>query len=90
MHELTSASRVIFMGYSFPIADQDMRYLLRRALVSQADVKVILAAGDDPSGVDQRLRSLLAASRYNAFFRLNAEAISFGGWEESLQQGWFD
>lgn len=43
---LSSAEQVIFIGYSLPLADHDLRYLLRRSISKKTKVKVILHEKD--------------------------------------------
>ncbi|AEG15618.1 hypothetical protein Desku_2064 [Desulfofundulus kuznetsovii DSM 6115] len=45
---LRTAKEVIFIGYSLPLADHDLRYLLRRSISQNTKVKVILHESDRP------------------------------------------
>lgn len=87
---LAEASLIIFVGYSFPVADQDMRYMFRRALIDGSRVRVILSKRDDPAGVPDYLQGLMPSPRYKAFFRLGSESFCYEGWEGALDLGYFD
>lgn len=44
--ELSEASKIVFMGYSFPDADFEFRYLLKKALHPDCKVEVVLVERD--------------------------------------------
>lgn len=45
--ELSEATELIFIGYSFPYADFELKYILKKAINSSCNIKVILHANDD-------------------------------------------
>lgn len=46
--ELSEAKRIVFIGYSFPLADFEFRYLLARSVRPDAKIRVVLHPSDDP------------------------------------------
>ena len=47
--ELSEASKVVFVGYSLPQADFEIRQLLSRCIPNHAEVEVVLFPGKDRS-----------------------------------------
>lgn len=70
-HALKKASRVIFVGYSLPEADHDLRYLFRRAIGKYTDVKVVLKGPETGPII----------SRYKQLFGLGDEDFFCDGFE---------
>lgn len=68
---LRRASVVVFVGYSLPAADHNLRYLLRRGISRDAKVKVVLR---DPGAKD-------VFRRYQSLLGLPDEAL----WAEGLE-----
>ena len=54
--ELSEAQRLVFVGYSFPIADFELRELLSRTVPHRADIHVVTHA-DTPPDVENRYRT---------------------------------
>ena len=83
--ELSEANKIVFIGYSFPQADYEFRYLLKRALNPQAKVEVVLAPNDNPDyyreiqnqNIIERIYDFLPANRYHAFFGKDENKIKF-------------
>jgi len=88
--DLTEADQIIFIGYSFPVADFEMQCLLKRAIKPNTKINVILHESDDPNyynltlekrKVSKKIRSelynrlALPESRYRSFF--GEERVSF-------------
>jgi hypothetical protein len=57
--ELMEAKKIIFVGYSFPLADYDFRYLLKKSIRTNADIEIVLLDDEE---------SKLAFERYKLFF----------------------
>jgi len=53
--DLAEAEKVVFIGYSFPEADFEMRYLLKKAINQKTEIEVVLHSSDSPV----KYRSLL-------------------------------
>ena len=69
--ELQEASKIVFLGYSFPLADFEFRQLLARTVKSEAKIDVVLHENDAPEisrGVHHRVNEYLPEKRYKAFF----------------------
>lgn len=64
-HELSEASEVVFIGYSFPEADYHLRALLKRSLKPAVHITVILKKGDR----DKKQRYYNFFGRKNIVFR---------------------
>ncbi len=45
--DLMEAKKVVFVGYSFPIADFELRYLLKRGISKTANIEVVLKDDDE-------------------------------------------
>lgn len=73
--ELSEAAKIVFMGYSFPAADFEMRQLLARFVRHNATIDVVLK---DPS---QDLDKDCPESRYRSFFGKRDVQIKYGGVE---------
>jgi hypothetical protein len=85
---LRRATTVIFVGYSLPAADHNLRYLFRRGISTEASVKVILR---DPGATDvfRRYQSLLGLPNdslctegFESFFNLRGRCDR-GSWNLS-------
>lgn len=56
--DVSEADHLVFIGYSFPDADFEMRCMLKKATKNSADVKVVLSETDDPKYyINQFLRN---------------------------------
>ena len=91
--ELSEASKVVFIGYSFPDADFEMRCLLKKALKPETKIDVVLHSTDDPQyyrsmlvgyvGIDQIVAKLsLPEGRYRSFFGKTGLDFFYCGMEE--------
>ena len=80
--ELSSATHIIFVGYSLPIADFDFRYMLQKNVSSNAKIDVVLYNDDDPSQTDSAgLKALLPEKRYRDLFPKNDIKFFYGGFK---------
>ncbi|RNI32828.1 hypothetical protein EFY79_19750 [Hanamia caeni] len=66
--ELSEASKVVFMGYSFPLADFEFKQLLSRMIPSSAKIEVVLRPSDNPDNCEEKFRWQTAGYRYKNFF----------------------
>lgn len=101
--DLSEAKEVIFIGYSFPLADFEFRYLLKRSLNSYTKIKVILIEKDDPKYYHNLLSSIsnpdvidqlskainanLPAQRYKDFFLNHEITFYYKGLSTALDEG---
>ncbi|KYH32799.1 SIR2 family protein [Neomoorella mulderi] len=77
---LSTTKEVIFIGYSLPIADHELRYLLRRGISRNTKVKVILHKNDCPARHDKNIQ-LYAEYRYKSLLGLSDDDFYYGGFE---------
>lgn len=64
--ELQEANKIVFMGYSFPLADFDFRHLLGSSIRSDAEIDVVLIDKDRPEQFSHPEFS--PEFRYESFF----------------------
>ena len=68
-YELQQADKVIFCGYSLPLADYEFRYLLKQNIRSGTDIDVVLYHNDDPGRcTDDNMINFLPEKRYADLF----------------------
>lgn len=68
-YELQQANKIIFCGYSLPLADYEFRYLLKQNIQSGTDIDVVLYHNDDPKRCrDDNMISFLPEKRYIDLF----------------------
>lgn len=95
--DLTEAEKVVFIGYSFPEADFEMRCLLKKALKPDVKIDVVLHSSDNPKlyesifvgqeGKAQVLSKLnLPEGRYISFFGNDMVNFYYCGMEEYLDK----
>jgi hypothetical protein len=98
--DLSEATNIYFVGYSFPDADFELRYLLKKALRPDAKIKVILHDLDNPdeykkyfkakcpqknkTNVENRLN--LPCKRYETFFNNHDIEFYYGGIEKAFTE----
>lgn len=73
--ELSEATKIIFMGYSFPSADFEMRQLLSRTVRHNANITVVLR--DRPTSSDINSPEC----RYKSFFGKRNIIFNYDGVE---------
>lgn len=74
--ELSEASTIVFMGYSFPMADFELRQLLARNVRHKSNIEVVLSIGDKPTESNYFTS---AENRYRTFFGKRAVNIHYTG-----------
>jgi NAD-dependent SIR2 family protein deacetylase len=95
-NELAKADEVIFIGYSFPEADYELRYLLKKAIKKQTKIKVILYKTDNPEYYSDKInnqdlefvrgRLELPEKRYSSFFNKNNLKFNYKGIKDFFQK----
>lgn len=94
--DLCEATEVIFIGYSLPDADFELKYILKKALSPHAKIKVILHKYDDPQYYEHLLfkcpnadviknKLNLPENRYNTFFANHDIDFDYNGIESFFQ-----
>lgn len=99
--DLTEATKVVFIGYSFPEADFEMRCLLKKALNHGIKVDVVLHKHDNPNyflekiqdrnvqeEIDKKLS--LPKDRYISFFGGGNLQFFYEGMEKYLQTNFYE
>jgi hypothetical protein len=99
--DLIEADKIVFIGYSFPDADFEMRCLLKKAVQPNTKIEVVLRHSDNPEHYKVQLekngfnsndkyalleRLNLPEKRYNAFFGNKTIAFHYNGIEGYIQQ----
>ncbi|MCL2410115.1 MAG: hypothetical protein FWC97_00590 [Treponema sp.] len=94
--DISEASKIIIIGYSFPEADFEMRYLLKKAINQKTEIEVILHSSDNPleyrktlvskklsnDEIEKIINKLdLPEKRYHSFFNKDKISISYFGIE---------
>lgn len=74
--ELSRADAVVFIGYSFPLADYELRYLFKKALPKDVKLSAVLHHADETNGTKER---------YGNFFGPGIE-FHFDGFKEWWQK----
>lgn len=77
--ELSEADKLVFLGYSLPSADFEMRQLLSRMVRNDAKIEVVLWKTDNPANAPQEYRRLVAGYSYESFFCGRDISISYDG-----------
>jgi len=98
--DITEAERLVFIGYSFPDADFEMRCLLKKAVRINTEIDIVLHSSDNPQyyrdsftqkGFTQdetnSLMKILSLPhfRYLSFFNKDRLHFHYGGIEEYLE-----
>lgn len=95
--ELTEADKVVFIGYSFPDADFEMRCLLKKALKPDTKIEVVLHDKDNPEYYSSIFNEIpnrdlfveklnLPEYRYNSFFCKDMIKFYYKGMEKYLDE----
>lgn len=99
--DISKADHLVFIGYSFPDADFEMRCLLKKAVKNNADITVVLTQANNPEyyiadftkrgysiNEAQRLVGImrLPAERYNSFFGEDRITYYYDGFREYLKE----
>lgn len=97
--DLTEASKIVFIGYSFPNADFEMRCLLKKAVRPNTSIEVVLHSSDNPEMFKNKLKKHrfskahmkefvskldLPEVRYISFFGDDMINFSYDGFESYL------
>lgn len=75
--ELSEARKVVFLGYSFPSSDFELRQLLSRSVRHDAEIEVVLHESDKPR--DDSSDRYLSEFRYKSFFGQRKVVVSYDG-----------
>jgi len=88
-NEISEADKIVFIGYSFPEADYELRYLFKRAAEIKTEIKVVLYKNDDPEYYKKQINAedykdlinslKLPEKRYSSFFKQNNITFNYKG-----------
>ena len=86
-YELQQAERVVFCGYSLPLADFEFRHLLKQNINKSAKIDVVLYHNDDPDKVmEENIKDLLPEKRYKDLFPNNECEFFYDGFGEFFRK----
>lgn len=80
--ELRKARKIVFIGYSMPIADFELKYMLQNNIQPSCEIDVVLHRNDNPKQLTQmqgHLKDLLPEKRYRDAFVKNPIHFSYEG-----------
>lgn len=81
--DLREAERVTFIGYSLPVADFELRYMLQRCIPADVEIDVVLYKTDNPESVQpDQVKDLLPEKRYRDLFIKNKINFYYNGFAE--------
>lgn len=99
--DVSEADNIVFIGYSFPDADFEMRCLLKKSTKNNVSVHVVLSEADNPkkyisdfisNGFDERAafelvsRMCLPEERYKSFFGEDRVAFHYNGFGNYIDE----
>ena len=80
--DLRKAKKIVFIGYSLPIADFEIRYLLQQSIPPGIPIDVVLHSDDSPTSVNSsHLKSLLPEKRFRDLFVKNELNFFYNGFD---------
>lgn len=82
--ELRNASKIIFIGYSMPTADFELKYFLQNNILPSTEIDVVLHHNDNPKQLTKKqghLAALLPEKRYSDAFKQNKTAFFYDGFK---------
>lgn len=85
--EISQADEVVFIGYSLPHADFELKYLLKRAICSNTTIKVILSAQDNPKKYKNKNMDV-PEYRYKSLFASNSISFNYSGFINAFSNGY--
>jgi len=75
--DLSEASHIVFIGYSFPLADFEFKILLSRAIKRESEIKITVVDYKDPDKSRSSIFNELKG-RYQSFFGSNINFFDRG------------
>lgn len=87
-YQLQNADKIIFCGYSLPIADFEFRYLLKQNIKQNAEIDVVLYHNDNPAEFSDQnsVESLLPEKRFKDLFSANGCTFYYEGFGEYFRK----
>lgn len=99
--DISEADEIVFIGYSFPDADFEMRCLLKKACKTTAKISVVLSSSDDPKSYRSKFtekgfsldesnefiaKMRLPEERYKSFFGEDRVTFNYCGFAKYIDQ----
>lgn len=99
--DISEADHIVFIGYSFPDADFEMRCLLKKSMKSSADITVVLTNSDNPNYIRSLMiqkgfseeettsfmgKMQLPSKRYISFFGEDKITFNYDGFSSYLNK----
>lgn len=86
-NDLREAKRITIIGYTLPLADFELRYLLGRCVPKDIPIDVVLYNTDNPAQTENNtLKDLLPEKRYRDLFFKNKITFYYDGFEEYFEE----
>lgn len=86
-YELQKASKIIFCGYSLPIADFEFRHLLKQNINSDVEINVVLHTNDDPQMyLERSAKEMLPERRFRDLFANNKCSFYYKGFGDYFRK----
>lgn len=90
-NDLRDAKKITFIGYTLPLADFELRYLLGRCVPENIPIDVVLYETDDPVQTQNgALKNLLPEKRYRDLFFKNQLTFYYNGFEKYFSEKLID
>ena len=84
---LQTATEVVFIGYSLPVADFELKYMLQKSIPQTAKIDVVLTHNSNPQKEDNRNHySFLPEKRYKDAFPHNDICFCYDGFGEYVKK----
>ena len=85
--ELREAKKIIFCGYSLPVADFEFRHLLKQNVTKEAKIDVVLYTNDNPDEYSEKLvKDMMPEKRYRDLFARNDCSFFYDGFGEYFRR----
>lgn len=86
-YELQKANKIIFCGYSLPIADFEFRHLLKQNVNSSVEIDVVLHTNDNPEVyLEKSAKKLLPEKRFKDLFANNKCSFYYNGFGDYFRK----
>lgn len=86
-YELQQADKIIFCGYSLPIADFEFRHLLKQNINSDTEIDVLLYTNDNPENYsEESAKDMLPKKRFKDLFSNNKCSFFYDGFGEYFRE----
>lgn len=84
--EISEASKIVFIGYSLPLADFEFKQMLSRMTRKNVEIEVYLINDDNPDNYTNNAKYQTAGYRFQNFFSGRKYTIYYGGVQEFIDK----